>query len=667
MADTKLHRNTGVALRAVKQLSGQYTVPGDKSISHRAIILGAIAKGPTTIKGFLRSEDCMATLNIMRALGVDITESADEILVQGVGLHGLKAANQPLDCGNAGTAMRLLAGLLSAQQFKSTLIGDESLSTRPMGRVIKPLTEMGAQIHATDNCAPLVFNPSTSINSIHYNSPIASAQVKSALLLAGLYADGVTTVTEPHKSRDHTETMLRGFGAELEVDGLSVSLTGQPELHGQAIDVPADISSAAFFMVLGLCHPNADFVLSNVSINPTRDGVIKILQAMGGRLTLTNIRDQAGEPVADIRVQSSQLQGIEIPQHLIPSAIDEFPVLFIAAALASGQTVLTGADELRHKESDRITVMLIGLKTLGVTVKELPDGAIITGGKLHSGLVDGHGDHRVAMSFLLAGTLSQGQDIVVKGCHNIGTSFPEFFALVKSMGIPVNKPAPVITIDGPSGVGKGTTSALLAKQLGWRLLDSGAIYRALALQAMQHKVDPTDEQQLVALAQDLPVRFSTDDSGAVQITLGSTVVNDQIRSEACGEMASKIAPIAAVRQALLQRQKDFQQAPGLVADGRDMGTVVFKSAPLKVFLSANAQERAKRRHKQLQEQGVDVKIRDLLEDIETRDHRDSTRKVAPLVPAIDAYVIDTSDLSIDEVLAQVMQLVEQNIFIDSGK
>ena len=675
MVELNLQRNTIVALRAVKQLSGQFTVPGDKSISHRSIIFGAIAEGVTSVSGFLHSEDCMATLKIMRDLGVEIIETEEDILIHGVGLNGLSGAKKELDCGNAGTAMRLLAGLLSAQNFSSTLVGDESLSTRPMGRVIKPLTKMGAEIHAIDEKAPLTFKTSKRLTNHHYHSPIASAQVKSAVLIAGLYADGITTVTEPKKSRDHTETMLQGFGAEVEVDGLSVSLTGKPRLTGQNIVVPADISSAAFFMVLGLCHSQADFVIQNVSINPTRDGVIKILQAMGGQLSLNNIRSQAGESVADIRVQSSQLYGIEIPLDLIPSAIDEFPIIFVAAAMAKGQTTLTGAEELRHKESDRIAVMIDGLTTLGIDCEELSDGAIINGGQFQSGFVDGHGDHRCAMSFLLAGTLSHGQDIAVKGCHNIGTSFPEFFDLVESLGIPIETPVPVITIDGPSGVGKGTTSALIAEQMGWHLLDSGAIYRSLALKAMKMEVKASDEEQLVTLARQLDLAFAIDEEGGnegnnptqIQIKLDGETVNDELRSEACGVMASKIAPIAAVRQALMRRQKAFQQVPGLVADGRDMGTVVFKSAPLKVFLSANAKERAKRRHKQLHRKGVDVKIRALLEDIEARDLRDSTRKVAPLVPAKDAYVIDTSDLSIEEVLLQVMKLVEQNLVINSKK
>lgn len=659
----EIHAKEVFSLTETSQLSGRFTVPGDKSISHRSIIFGAIAEGKTKVSGFLRSEDCLATLKIMQDLGVQINDTGDKVIIEGVGLHGLRATDKDLDCGNAGTAMRLLSGLLAAQKFQSTLVGDESLSSRPMGRVIKPLSSMGAKINSNEQKAPLTFVPSESITAIEYQSPIASAQVKSAILIAGLYAEGHTTVYEPKKSRDHTETMLKGFGADVKVDGLSVTVTGQPRLTGQDIQVPADISSAAFFMVLGLCYPNANFVIENVSINPTRDGVIKILQAMGGQLVLKNVRDQAGEPVADIYVKSSQLNGIEVPHDLIPSAIDEFPILFVAAALAKGKTTLTGADELRHKESDRITVMLDGLKTLGIECEELPDGAVITGGQLLSGFVDGHGDHRCAMSFLLAGALSQGKEIHVRGCHNIGTSFPEFFELVQDLGISINKPTPVIAVDGPSGVGKGTISALLAAELGWHLLDSGAIYRSLALKAMKEGVEPEEEARLIELAQNLDLKFSVDSKQGTEILLDGEVVNADLRSEACGEMASKVAPIPAVREALMQRQKDFQHAPGLVADGRDMGTVVFRSAPLKVFLTANAEERAKRRHKQLQEQGVDAKIRDLLEDIEARDYRDSTRKVAPLVPAEDAFIIDTSELSIDEVFARIIELVEQHIKI----
>ena len=647
-------------------LRGRFTVPGDKSISHRSMIFGALAEGVTTVKGFLRSEDCLATMNIMRQLGVVIDDNGDEIKVHGVGLHGLKAAPQDLDCGNAGTAMRLLSGLLAAQDFESTLVGDDSLSGRPMNRVIKPLSTMGADIASDEGTAPLVFRAnqaSNKIQAIDYVSPIASAQVKSAVLLAGLFAEGVTSVVEPKKSRDHTETMLQGFGAEVAVDGLKVSVKGLPTLKAQDIQVPADISSAAFFMVLGLIHPDADFVIENVCINKTRDGVIHILQAMGGDIELSNVRDQAGESVADLRVKSSKLKGIDVPHDLIPSAIDEFPVVFVAAAHAAGEFKLTGAEELKHKESDRIEVMVTGLKKLGVDCESLADGAVIRGQhdlELNNACVDGHGDHRCAMSFLVASALRPEYDIAVKGCHNIATSFPDFFDLMQGLSMDTQSISPVITIDGPSGVGKGTTSALLAEALGWHLLDSGAIYRAMALKAISEGITPENEAALKAAAESLDLRFEVAENSDIAVFLDGQQVNEQLRTEACGEMASKIAPNKAMRAALFDRQKDFQQAPGLVADGRDMGTVVFQSAPLKVFLTASAEERAKRRHKQLQQKGVDVRIRDLLKDIEARDLRDSSRKVAPLVPAKDAHVIDTSVLSIDEVLSQVLALAHKN-------
>ena len=645
-------------------LRGRFTVPGDKSISHRSMIFGALAEGVTTVKGFLRSEDCLATMNIMRQLGVQIEDEGEVIRVHGVGLHGLKAAASDLDCGNAGTAMRLLSGLLAAQDFESTLVGDDSLSVRPMNRVIKPLSTMGAEIASDEGTAPLVFRANAhKIQAIDYVSPIASAQVKSAVLLAGLFAEGVTSVIEPKKSRDHTETMLQGFGAEVAVDGLKVSVKGLPTLKAQDIQVPADISSAAFFMVLGLIHPDADFVIENVCINKTRDGVIHILQAMGGDIELNNVRDQAGESVADLRVKSSKLKGIDVPHDLIPSAIDEFPVVFVAAAHAAGEFKLTGAEELKHKESDRIEVMVAGLKKMGVDCESLADGAVIRGQhdlELNNACVDGHGDHRCAMSFLVASALRPEYDIAVKGCHNIATSFPDFFDLMQGLSMDTQSINPVITIDGPSGVGKGTTSALLAEALGWHLLDSGAIYRAMALKAISEGITPENEAALKAAAESLDLRFEVAGNSDIAVFLDGQQVNEQLRTEACGEMASKIAPNKAMRAALFDRQKDFQQAPGLVADGRDMGTVVFQSAPLKVFLTASAEERAKRRHKQLQQKGVDVRIRDLLKDIEARDLRDSSRKVAPLVPAKDAHVIDTSVLSIDEVLSQVLALAHKS-------
>lgn len=647
-------------LRAPLQLAGEISVPGDKSISHRSVILAGISEGRSTISGFLNSADCLATMKIMQALGVSIEASGDDFVVQGVGLHGLTEADDVLDCGNAGTGMRLLAGLLAAQSFSSTLVGDESLSQRPMKRIIEPLTRMGARIESDNYTAPLHFEPAIGLTGIDYHSPVASAQVKSAILLAGLYANGSTSVTEPQLSRDHTETMLKGFGCEVQRDGLTVRITAPEKLTAQDILVPGDVSSAAFFMVLGVLHPQADFVINQVSINPTRAAVIHILQDMGADITVFNQTEQGGEPVADVRIKSSQLQGIDIPNKYTASAIDEFPILFIAAALAQGTTRLTGAEELRHKESDRIAVMCQGLKRLGIDCEELSDGAVIYGGQLGSGIVDGHGDHRCAMSFLVASALTD-RPISVRGCHNINTSFPGFFQVCNDLGVNTERPLPVIAVDGPSGVGKGTLCSRLARSLGWHLLDSGAIYRALALKIIKDALVDADEDDWIQAATELDLHFEVDADRGTRIMLDGENVTARLRSEQCAKVASQVAPVAAVRTALLHRQQAFLKPPGLVADGRDMGTVVFKNAPLKLFLTASATIRAERRYKQLQSAGVDVKIRDLLKDIEARDQRDSGRAVAPLVPADDAIVIDTGDLSIDKVYELAMQLVHDNL------
>ena len=432
MAESK-HDALGLSLS--HPVTGSVTVPGDKSISHRSLLLGAIAEGTTEISGFLQAEDCLNTLNMIQQLGVPVEQSGDQLRVTGQGRMGLQAPTGDLYCGNSGTGMRLISGILAAQTFSSRLTGDASLSSRPMGRIMRPLTSMGAQIQAQQNQAPLIFEPVQQLNGIHFESQIASAQVKSCLLLAGLYAQGETCVSEPVKSRDHTENMLRGFGYDVDVDGLRVSLQGGGSLTGQTVQVPADISSAAFFMVLAACKENSQLRLPQVCVNPTRAGVIEILQLMGANITLENQQQKAGELLADVCVSYAPLQGIEIPVHLIASAIDEFPILFVAAALASGTTVLKQAAELRHKESDRIAVMIDGLKTLGIACEETEDGAIIHGGRLNSGTVDGAGDHRCAMSFLIAGCLVDADTrIQVNGCGGIATSFPNFIDICVQLG-----------------------------------------------------------------------------------------------------------------------------------------------------------------------------------------------------------------------------------------
>ncbi|WP_256589170.1 bifunctional prephenate dehydrogenase/3-phosphoshikimate 1-carboxyvinyltransferase [Pseudomonas sp. BBP2017] len=420
------------------QLSGRIRVPGDKSISHRSIMLGSLAEGTTEVEGFLEGEDALATLQAFRDMGVVIEgPHHGRVTIHGVGLNGLQPPPGPIYLGNSGTSMRLLSGLLAAQPFDTVLTGDASLSKRPMNRVANPLREMGAVIEtAAEGRPPMTIRGGHKLKALTYTLPMASAQVKSCLLLAGLYAEGKTTVTEPAPTRDHTERMLRGFGYSVNVDGPTASLESGGKLTATHIEVPADISSAAFFLVAASIAEGSELVLEHVGINPTRTGVIDILKLMGGDITLENQREVGGEPVADLRVRGTKLKGIEIPEHLVPLAIDEFPVLFVAAACAEGRTVLRGAEELRVKESDRIQVMADGLLTLGVKCEPTPDGIIIDGGPIGGGEVHGHGDHRIAMAFSVA-SLRASAPIRIHDCANVATSFPNFLALCAEVGIRV--------------------------------------------------------------------------------------------------------------------------------------------------------------------------------------------------------------------------------------
>ncbi|MCC8998861.1 MAG: 3-phosphoshikimate 1-carboxyvinyltransferase [Candidatus Contendobacter sp.] len=420
-----------------RSLHGRVRVPGDKSISHRAIMFGALAEGLTTITGFLDGEDCLATLRAFRAMGVRIDgPEQSQVTVQGVGLQGLRAPIDRLDMGNSGTSMRLMSGILAGQAFDAVLTGDASLTRRPMRRITEPLTQMGAWIETTEKgSAPLRIHGGQRLIGMNYLLPVASAQVKSCLLLAGLYAEGVTRVTEPAPTRDHTERMLEGFGYPLRREGeRTVAVTGGGRLTATTIDVPADISSAAFFLVGASIAPGSDLVLEHVGVNPTRTGVIDILRLMGADIEVLNPRWAGGEPVADLRVRYAPLRGIRIPEALVPLAIDEFPALFIAAACAAGETVLTGAEELRVKESDRIQVMADGLTTLGIVAKPTADGVEIQGGELTGGMVESCGDHRIAMSFTMAGLRASGP-IQIRDCANVNTSFPGFVPLARYAGL----------------------------------------------------------------------------------------------------------------------------------------------------------------------------------------------------------------------------------------
>jgi 3-phosphoshikimate 1-carboxyvinyltransferase len=417
---------------------GGLRVPGDKSISHRSIMLGAIADGVTRIEGFLEGEDALATMNCFRAMGVRIDgPDRGRVTVHGAGIDGLRAPRGVLDCGNSGTSMRLLSGLLAGQGFAAELTGDASLRQRPMKRVAAPLGQMGARIDtAAEGRPPLRVSPVKELSGIDYVLPVASAQVKSALLLAGLYARGRTCVTEPAPTRDHTERMLRAFGYPVEREGSRICVEGGWRLTATDIDVPADISSAAFFLVGASIAPGSDLLLRHVGVNPTRTGVIDILRLMGADIALLDEREVGGEPVADIRVRHAPLHGIRIPEDLVPLAIDEFPALFIAAANARGETLLSGAEELRVKESDRIAVMAEGLKRLGVQADPLPDGMRIVGGPVGGGEVASHTDHRIAMSFAMAALTATGP-ITVRDCDNVATSFPGFVELAGRAGLAI--------------------------------------------------------------------------------------------------------------------------------------------------------------------------------------------------------------------------------------
>ena len=422
-------------------VTGTLTVPGDKSISHRALMLGALAEGNTHIRGFLEGEDCLATARALEALGVRIERpEATEVRVHGVGLHGLAEAPGPLDLGNAGTAMRLMMGVLAPQPFDSTLVGDESLMRRPMERVAVPLQMMGARILTHEGRPPVRIRGTPQLRAIHYSLPVPSAQVKSAVLLAGLSAAGCTRITEALPSRDHTERMLSAFGVEVERDGRTFAVRGGQTLRATTLEVPADFSSAAFFLVAGCLAAEQPLLLSNVGINPTRTGLLGLLQRMGADI---RVRERAvsgsgsheGEPVADLEVRRSGLRGITVPEALVPAAIDELPVFFIAAACAEGETLVRGALELRVKESDRLSAMAAGLATLGVEHQLLPDGLWIRGADfLGGGAVDSCGDHRIAMAFAIAALRAQAP-IEISDVANVATSFPGFVALARAAGL----------------------------------------------------------------------------------------------------------------------------------------------------------------------------------------------------------------------------------------
>ena len=410
-------------------LKGELTIPGDKSISHRAVMLGAISQGTTSVTNFLRGADCLSTISCFRKMGIAIEENPTEILIHGKGLHGLSAPETVLDVGNSGTTMRLLSGILAGQDFSSSLTGDASIRKRPMKRVITPLSLMGASIESIpgNGCAPLAIQ-GMPLSGIHYQSPVSSAQVKSCVLLAGLYADSTTKVTEPFVSRNHSELMLRSFGAEIQTEGTTVSVQPDPLLTGQKVEVPGDISSAAYFIAAGLLIPGSEILIKNVGINPTRDGILRVCRAMGADIEILNEQEHCGELTADLLVRHSALKGTVIEGGIIPTLIDELPVIAVMAAFAEGTTIIRDAQELKVKESNRLDIIVHHLKEMGADVTPAPDGMVIRGGKPLTGAVlDSHMDHRIAMSFAIAAMAGNGEtEILNSDCVSI--SYPDFYA-----------------------------------------------------------------------------------------------------------------------------------------------------------------------------------------------------------------------------------------------
>ena len=413
--------------KPVKHLSGEVTIPGDKSISHRAVMFGSLADGLTEVTNFLQGADCLSTIEAFRKMGIEIENAPEKILIHGRGLHGLTSPSSVLDMGNSGTTTRLISGILAGQSFECTLTGDASIQKRPMRRIMEPLSMMGARLVSVNgnDCAPLRITGAP-LHGIHYHSKVASAQVKSAVLLAGLYADGETLVTEPALSRNHTEIMLRYFGADLSSEDKTAKVCPEPHLKGQKIHVPGDISSAAYFIAAGLLVPGAEILIKNVGINPTRDGILKVAREMGGNITLLN-ENYDGEPTADLLVKHSRLHGVTIEGDLIPTLIDELPIINIMAACAEGTTVVRDAAELKVKESNRIDVMVQYLSAMGCDITGTDDGMIIVGGKpLHGTQVDSHMDHRIAMSFAIASLIADGET-EIKGSDVVNISYPDFY------------------------------------------------------------------------------------------------------------------------------------------------------------------------------------------------------------------------------------------------
>jgi 3-phosphoshikimate 1-carboxyvinyltransferase len=661
-------------------------VPGDKSISQRGLILSTLARGESRIRGLLRGGDPLSTAGALRGLGAGIPSLEDwgtEILVQGMGIRGLRQPTSPLDLQNSGTGARLLLGVLAGQPLEAVLTGDESLRGRPMGRVTGPLSRMGARFDFLEGEGRLPLRVrGGALEELEYALPVASAQVKSALLLAGLVGGVEVSLVEPGRSRDHTERMLGAAGVRLEREpgpgGWAVRLPGgQGELPPLDLDVPGDFSSGAFFLVLGLLRGGeGPTVLEGVGLNETRTALLPVLERMGARFRVEDLRGSGqGEPFGDLIVDPSDLKGTEVGGREIPGMIDEVPILAVAAARAQGRTTITGARELRVKETDRIRALLLNLRALGVEVEELEDGLEIEGSdRPLRGDVLSYGDHRIAMAFGILGSLP-GNKIRIDEPEVAQVSFPGFWDILRKVsmdgaaGVPSMGPstrgrALIITLDGPAGSGKSTTAREVARRLGYLHLDSGALYRALTYALLRSEIP---EERWPGLSpQELdrfPIHLEKTPEG-LTVLLGAEVLSEALRTPEVTEKVSPLSALPAVRRWLLEAQRRAGRDGGLVADGRDMGTVVFPDAEVKIYLTADLQERARRRF--LEREGRDPTSEEVAQEaqrIRERDARDSGRAVAPLRRPPGALEVDTSGLTfegqVEVIIKHVRSLTHQ--------
>ncbi len=679
--------------RKSRSLRGDLKVAGDKSISHRALMLSSQALGETTIFGLLEGEDVMRTAAALRLMGVSIERIIEEKdaqttiikwLVKGVGIGGLQESPEIMDMGNSGTSTRLLMGLVTPYPYSSFFTGDSSLCSRPMKRVITPLEQIGAQIVAHSGATlPLSLKGTANPNAIHYTLPVASAQVKSAILLAALNTSGITTVIEKEATRDHTENMLEFFSIPLErkktAEGIEITISGKPsqEEKQREIYVPGDPSSAAFPVVAALIVPDSELLIRNVCINDLRSGLFTTLREMGANIVYENERLLGGEKIADLRVKSSALLAVDVPAQRAPSMIDEYPILAVAAAFAEGESVMRGLGELRVKESDRLSSVIENLRACGVEARAEGDNLHVRGKSqalrgATKAKITTRFDHRIAMAFMVLG-MASNEAVEIDDADAIKTSFPEFIELMNSLGAAIiparadknkngglnnggsnnvvnnvqitNKKPLVIAIDGPAASGKGTLARRLAENFGMDYLDTGSLYRAVGMKMIYGGKDPENKEAAIETARSIDI----DD-----------LSNPRLRQEKVGKAASIISAFPEVRAVLLDYQRNFAaSAKGAVLDGRDIGTVVCPEADYKFFITATLYARAKRRHKELEGQGIEVVFESVLEDLRERDERDQNRKSAPLRPADDAIIIEASAAAAEEIYQRALRMIER--------